>query len=156
MDPKPDLSIGADPTAATGVGVYPPTAQSIALLSRRGDPVTVFAKVANDDLLPDAMKLRGSSGDKFFAVSYSTAGANVTAAVIAGTFATEVIGPDDAAVGMTVTITPNKRLLTKKVKKGKRVLTTTLRKTYSGLIEATAAEDPTRSDTVRYQVTTTP
>jgi hypothetical protein len=42
------------------------------------------------------------------------------------------------------------------VKKGKRVLTTTLRKTYSGLIEATAAEDPTRSDTVRYQVTTTP
>jgi hypothetical protein len=48
------------------------------------------------------------------------------------------------------------RLLTKKVNKGKRVLTTTLRKTHSGLIEATAADDPTRSDTVRYQVTTTP
>ena len=118
--------------------------------------MTLFAKVANDDLLPDAMKLRGSSGDKFFAVSYTTAGANVTASMIAGTFATEVMGPDDAAVGMTVTITPNKRLLTKKVKKGKRVLTTTLRKTHSGLIEATAAGDPTRSDTVRYQVTTTP
>jgi len=75
--------------------------------------------------------------------------------VIAGTFATEVMGPDDAAVGMTIAITPNKRLLTKKVKKGKRVLTTTLRKTHSGLIEATAADDATRSDTVRYQVTTT-
>jgi hypothetical protein len=154
--PKPDLSIGSDPTAATGVGVYPPTAQSIAVLSRRGDPVTLFAKVANEGLLPDAMKLRGSGGNSLFAVSYTTAGANVTASVIAGTFATEVMGPDDAAVGMTIAITPNKRLLTKKVKKGKRVLTTTLRKTHSGLIEATAADDPTRSDTVRYQVTTTP
>jgi len=154
--PKPDLSIGSDPTAATGLGVYPPTPQSIALLSRRGDPVTLFAKVANEGLLPDAMELRGSGGNSLFAVSYTTAGANVTAAVIAGTFATEVMGPDDAAVGITVTVTPNKRLLTKKVKKGKRVLTTTLRKTHSGLIEATAADDPTRSDTVRYQVTTTP
>jgi hypothetical protein len=27
---------------------------------------------------------------------------------------------------------------------------------HSGLIEATATDDPTRSDTVRYQVTTTP
>jgi formylglycine-generating enzyme required for sulfatase activity len=154
--PKPDLSIGSDPTAATGVGVYPPTAQSIAVLSRRGDPVTLFAKVANEGLLPDAMKLRGSGGNSLFAVSYTTAGANVTASVIVGTFATEVIGPDDAAVGMTIAVTPNKRLLTKKVKKGKRLLTTTLRKTHSGLIEATAAGDPTRSDTVRYQVTTTP
>jgi hypothetical protein len=57
---------------------------------------------------------------------------------------------------MTIAVTPNKRLLTKKVKKGKRVLTTFLRKTHSGLIEATAAGDSTRSDTVRYQVTTTP
>jgi len=61
--PKPDLSIGADPTAATGVGLYPPTPQSIAVLSRRGDPVTVFAKVANEGLLPDAMELRGSGGN---------------------------------------------------------------------------------------------
>jgi hypothetical protein len=117
--PKPDLSIGSDPTAATGVGVYPPTAQSIALLSRRGDPVTFFAKVANEGLLPAAIELRGSGGNSLFAVSYTTAGANVTASVIAVTFATEVIGPDNAAVGMTITITPNKRLLTKKVKKGK-------------------------------------
>ncbi len=102
------------------------------------------------------MTLRGSGGSSLFAVSYTTAEGDVTAAVIAGTFATEVMGPDDAAVGITVTITPNKRLLTKKVKKGKRLLTTYLRKTHSGLIEATATDDPTRSDTVRYQVTTTP
>ena len=36
-DPKPDPSIGSDPTAATGVGVSPPTARFIAPLSRRGD-----------------------------------------------------------------------------------------------------------------------
>ena len=155
-DPKPDLSIGADPTAATGVGVYPPTAQSIALLSRRGAPVPLFTKVANDGLLPDAMRLRGSSGDNFFAVSYSTAAGNVTAQMIAGSFATAVMGPDDSPVTLTVIVLPNKRLLTKKVKKGKRVLTTTLRKTYSGFIEATATDDPTRSDTVRYRVTTAP
>jgi hypothetical protein len=154
--PKPDLSIGSDPTAATGVGVYPPTPQSIALLSRRGAPVTLFAKVANEGLLPDAMKLRGSSGDKFFAVSYTTAGANVTAAVIAGSFATPVLSQDDSAVTLSVSVSPNKRLLKKKVKKGKRRLTTYRRKTHSGLIEATAAGDPTRSDTVLYQVTTTP
>jgi hypothetical protein len=155
-DPKPDLSIGSDPTAATGVGVYPPTAQSVALLSRRGAPVTLFAKVANKGLLPDAMRLRGPSGDKFFAVSYSTAGGNVTAKIIAGSFATPVLSQDDSPVTLTVSVSPNKRLLKKKVKKGKRRLTTYLRKTYSGFIEATATDDPTRSDTVRYQVTTTP
>jgi uncharacterized delta-60 repeat protein len=155
-DPKPDLSIGSDPTAATGVGVYPPTAQSIAVLSRRGAPVTLFAKVANKGLLPDAMRLRGSVGDRLFPVSYFSGGGNVTAQMIGGTFTTGVLGPDDAAVGITVTVTPNKRLLKKKVKKGKRRRTTYLRKNYSGLIEATATDDPTRSDTVRYQVTTTP
>jgi hypothetical protein len=67
-----------------------------------------------------------------------------------------VLSQDDSPVSLTVSVTPNKRLLTKKVKKGKRLLTTTLRKTQSGLIEATAAGDPTQSDTVRYQVTTTP
>jgi len=155
-DPKPDLSIGSDPTAATGVGVYPPTSQSIALLSRRGAPVPLFAKVANEGLLPDAMRLRGSSGDNFFAVSYSTAAGNVTAQMIAGSFATPVLSQDDSPVTLTVSVSPNKRLLTKKVKKGKRVLTTTLRKTYSGFIEATATDDPARSDRVRYQVTTAP
>ncbi len=151
--PKPDLSIGSDPTAATGVGVYPSTAQSIAILSRRGARVTLFAKVANEGLLPDAMRLRGSGGNSLFAVSYKTAEANVTAQVIAGTFATPELGPDDAAVGLTVTVTPNRRLLTKTVKNGNRIRTAYLRKTYTGLIEATAARDTNRSDTVRYQIT---
>jgi len=137
-DPKPDLSIGAD------------------LTSRRGDPAFFFAKVANEGLLPDAIRLRGSSGDNFFAVSYSTAEGNVTAQVIAGSFATPVMGQDDPPVNLTVSVSPNKRLLTKKVRKGKRVLTTYLRKTHSGVIEATAAGDPTRSDAVRYRVTTMP
>jgi hypothetical protein len=154
--PKPDLSIGADPTAATGAEEYSPVIQSVALLSRRGATVKLFAKVANEGLLPDAMRLRGSSGDNFFAVSYATAEGNVTAAVIAGSFATPVLSQDDSPVNLTVSVSPNKRLLTKKVKKGKRALTTTLRKTYSGFIEATATDDPTRSDAVRYKVTTTP
>jgi len=151
--PKPDLSIGSGPTAGTGVGVYPPTAQSIAILSRRGAPVTLSAKVANEGLLPDAMRLRGSGGNSLFAVSYKTDEANVTAQVIAGTFATPELGPDDPAVGLTVTVTPNRRLLTKTVKNGNRIRTAYLRKTYTGLIEATAARDTNRSDTVRYQIT---
>jgi hypothetical protein len=154
--PRPDVSIGSDPTAATGAEVYSPVVQSVALLSRRGAPVSLFAKVANEGILPDAMTLRGSSGDNFFAVSYATAEGNVTAQMIAGSFATSVMGQDDPPVALTVSVSPNKRLLTKKVKKGKRLLTTYLRKNYSGLIEAKAAGDANLSDTVRYQVTTTP
>ena len=152
--PKPDLSIGSGPAAATGVGVYPPTAQSISILSRRGAPVTFFAKVANDSLVAEAMRLRGSGDNSLFAVRYKTDEANVTAQVIAGTFATPELGPDGAAVGLTVTVTPNRRLLTKTVKSGNRIRTAYLRRTYTGLIEATAALDTNRSDTVRYQITT--
>jgi hypothetical protein len=154
--PKPDLSIGTTPSAPIGINAYAPTMQQGSVNSQRAAPKTFFAQVGNDGLLPDAMQLRGSAGNSLFAVGYFSGGGNVTAQMIAGTFATAVMGPDDPPIGLSVTITPNKRLLTKKVKKGKRTVTTYLRKTYAGFIEARAAGNTALSDTVRYQVTTTP
>jgi formylglycine-generating enzyme required for sulfatase activity len=154
--PRPDLSIGLTASAATGAGVYSPTAQSVTVLSRRGVAKTVFARIDNDGLLPDAMRLRGSARNSLFAVSYFSGGGNVTAQMIAGTFATAVMGPDDAPIGLSVTITPNKRLVTRQVRQGGRLVTTYLRKTYAGFIEARAAGNTALSDAVRYQVTTTP
>ncbi len=132
-----------------GLKVFSPAAQSISLLSRRGVPKTFFARIDTDGLLPDAMRLRGSAGNRLFAVGYFSGGSNVTARMIAGTFVTAVMGPDDEPVAFSVTVTPNKRLIIRKVKKGKRVLTTYPRKTHSGLIEATATGDSTRTDRVR-------
>jgi len=89
-------------------------------------------------------------------LSYSTAEGNLTAQIIVGSFATLVLSQDDSPVRLSVTVTPNKRLTTKKVKKGTRFVTTYLRKAYAGFIEASTAGSAAPSDAVRYQVTTTP
>jgi formylglycine-generating enzyme required for sulfatase activity len=154
--PKPDASIGTTPSATIGINAYAPTVQQGSVNSKRAVPKTFFAQVGNDGLLPDGMRLRGSVGNSLFAVSYFSGGGNVTAQMIAGTFATAVMGPDDAPIGLSVTITPNKRLVTRQVRQGGRLVTTYLRKTYAGFIEARAAGNTALSDTVRYQVTTTP
>ncbi len=88
--------------------------------------------------------------------AYFSGGVNVTAQMIAGTLETPVMGPEDTATGLIATVVPNKRLVTKKVGRGRRLVTTYLRKTYSGFIEARAAGNTTFSDTVQFRVTTTP
>jgi hypothetical protein len=63
---------------------------------------------------------------------------------------------DDPPLQLTVTVTPNQSEIVKRVLRGGKRVTTYLRRTYSGFIEATAVGNAALSDTVRYQVTTTP
>jgi hypothetical protein len=153
--PKPDLSIGDTPAAASGADLHPPAVQSIVVLSRRAVARTIFAQADNDGPVPDSMSLRGSAGARHFAVTYFSGGANVTAQMIAGTHTTAVMDDDDPPVSLVVMAVPNRRLLTRRVRQGERLVTKYLRRTYSGFIEATAESDGTRSDTVRFQITTT-
>jgi formylglycine-generating enzyme required for sulfatase activity len=155
-NPKPDLSIGPSPTAATGKGLYPPAVQTVTVMSRRGAPKTLFAQVGNDGSFPDTMRLLGSAGNRLFAVSYFSGGGNVTAQMIAGTFGTPLMGPGDPPLRLTVSVAPKQRLITKKVKKGNRFVPTYLRKTYNGFVEARSVDDTSLYDAARFQVKTTP
>lgn len=155
-EPKPDVSVGLTATATTGINVYSPAAQSAIAISKRAVPKTVFALVDNDGPLDDTMKLQGSAGNALFAVAYTGPGGNITAQMVTGTFTTASLAEADAPVSISAKVTPNKRKLTKKVRKGKRLVTTYLKKTYAGFIKASASSDASLSDTVTYQVKTTP
>jgi formylglycine-generating enzyme required for sulfatase activity len=154
--PRPDLSIGLNTGTGIGAGVYSPTVQRVTGLSRRAVTRTIFASAGNDGPLADAMRLRGSPRNRFFAVRYVSGGSNLTAQIVAGTHTTAVMDADDPPLQLTVTVTPNQSEIVKRVLRGGKRVTTYLRRTYSGFIEATAVGNTALSDTVRYQVTTTP
>jgi hypothetical protein len=153
--PRPDASLGEAAAATDGSDVYSPAVQNVTVLSRRAVARTIFASAGNDGPLADTMILRGSAGDRFFAVSYFSGSANLTAQIIAGTHTTGVMDRDDPPVSLMVTVVPDRNLATRRVKQGRRFVTTYLRRTYSGFIEATAGSNAALSDTVRFQVTTT-
>ncbi|MBU6180487.1 MAG: hypothetical protein KGR69_12550, partial [Verrucomicrobia bacterium] len=158
--PKPDVAGGLF-SATTGSNVYSPTPQAVVASSKKAAPVTLLFAIDNDGPLSDSMRVSGtgSAADGSFAISYTspTAG-NVTAGVIAGTYTTPVITESGAAVPLSAQITPNKnsKSIVKKVKRGKKTITTYLKKTFPGSVTARASSDTTLSDTVNFSVTTTP
>jgi hypothetical protein len=157
-EPKPDVSVGLTAAATTGVNVYSPAVQTALANSRRAAPVTVFFLIDNDGPLADTMRIAGTGGNTLFGVAYNSSAGNVTATVVAGTFTTASITEDGAPVSLSAQVTPNKRNkgIVKKVRRGKRLVTTYLRKTFIGTVRASASSDAGLSDTAGYQVTTTP
>jgi hypothetical protein len=98
-----DASLAAAP--APTLRALPPQ-----LVSRNARPVRTQIEFGNGGNLPDAIRLRGPRGDRFFAIRYLSGG-NVTAAVTSGNFATgQLIGP--LRVRVTAQISPNRRSLT--------------------------------------------
>ncbi len=156
--PKPDVSVGLTATATTGIDIYSPAVQKAIATSRRAAPVSVFFLVDNDGPLSDSMKIGGTGGNGLFGVAYNSNAGNVTASVITGTLTTGVLAEGDAPVSLSARITPNKnsKAIVKKVKKGKRLVITYLKKTFNGTVRATASSDASLSDTAAYQVNTTP
>ena len=69
-----------------------------------------------------------------------------------------VLDEDDAPVPISARITPNKKNkgIVKKVRRGSRLITTYLRKTFPGTVVASASSDASLSDTVSYRVNTVP
>lgn len=156
--PKPDVSVGTTAVAPIGADVYSPTLQRVVVTSKRAVPKTVFARVDNDGPLPDSFKILGTRGNALFGVAYTGPGGNITAQVVAGTFTTAVLDEDDAPVSIQARVTPNKRskAIVKKVRKGRRLVTTYLRKTFTGTLKATASSDAALTDTATFQVNTVP
>jgi hypothetical protein len=150
-EPKADVSVGTAVTAPTGVDVYSPTGQSVAITSSKANAVTGFFAVDNDGPVDDTFKVQASAGNSLFAVSYFEAADNVTAQVIAGTFTTDLLSKSTAAVTFRAAVTPNKKKIIKK-KKGKKPQT--LKKTYTSIIKATASSNAAITDTATIVVRT--
>ncbi len=159
--PRPDISVGLDPTASSGVDLYDPPApqQSVLAISTRLAIKNVFFRIDNDGPLPDAMRINGPGHDSRFRVLYVLAGRNVTAAVIAGTAATSVLAAADAPVPLFVRISPNRKNtgILRKVVVNQRPTWVYGRESFgpNGLT-VRATTDPTFSDTATFQLNTVP
>jgi sulfatase modifying factor 1 len=159
--PRPDISVGLDPTASSGVDLYDPPApqQSVLAISTKAAIKNVFFRIDNDGPLPDAMRINGPGSDSRFRVAYVLAGRNVTAAVIAGTAATPVLAAADAPVPLFVRISPTRKNpnILRKVVVNQRPTWIYGRETFgpNGLT-VRATTDPTLSDTATFQLNTVP
>jgi len=151
-EPKADVSV-----AGSGADVYSPVAQATAATSVKANPVSVAFAVDNDGPLDDTFKVQGSAGNPLFGVSYFQGATNVTAQVIAGTYTTPSLAEGDAPVNFSMTVTPNKKKLTKKFKKvpGKKPKKPKiLKKSMVSVIKATASSNASISDTATITVST--
>ena len=147
---RPDVSVGASPAGLLGVGLYAPSTQLVALVSKNAIPVTGHATLANRGILPDVMAVSGTGGSALFTVSYSGPEGNITAGLLAGTYRTPEMDETAEPVPIRATITPNKKKLTKK--KGKK--TFLLKKNHTILIRATSTFDPATGDAASISVQT--
>ncbi len=159
--PRPDVSVGLDPTASSGVDLYNPPApqQSVLAISTKAAIKNVFFRIDNDGPVPDAMRINGPGPDSRFRVSYVLAGRNVTAGVIAGTATTSVLAASDWPVPLFVRISPNRKNtdIVGKVVVNQRPTWIYGRETFgpNGLT-VRATTDPTLSDTAIFQLNTVP
>ncbi len=159
--PRPDVSVGLDRTASSGVDLYNPPApqQSVLAISTKAAIKNVFFRIDNDGPLPDAMRINGPGHDSRFRVLYVLAGRNVTAEVIAGTATTAVLAAADAPVPLFVRISPNRKNtdILRKVVVNQRLTWVYGRETFgpNGLT-VRATTDPTLSDTATFQLNTVP
>ena len=148
---RPDVAVGSSFGTLRGVGLYgAPASQAITLKSKKLRPVQALAVVANRGTLPDTLNVRGTAGNSFFRTVYLSAGLNVTAGLVSGTFETGEISDGDNAVAITALISPDRKRLVKK--RGKRKVI--LRRAYLSQIDAISTADPIRGDSGQVRVLT--
>jgi hypothetical protein len=162
-DPKPDISVGLEATTAlnpdSGIDAYFPASsdsQSAVATSAKAAAKDIFFLIDNDDVLPDSMRISGPGPDSRFKVAYKLAGKNVTAAVIAGTAKTVVIGPDDAPVPFSVKISPDRRSteITERLTIGGKLTTVYYARSFIGNVTVSASSDPTKTDVAKFRLNT--
>src|SRR5690606_22649212 len=120
---RPDVAVGTGLGTLRGVGAYSaPASQSVRLRSKNLRPVRAVATVANRGTLPDTMTVRGTGGNALFRAIYTSGGANVTAALVSGTFETAEISEGDGAAVIGALIKPDRKRLLKKRGKRKKIL----------------------------------
>lgn len=145
VETRPDVAVGSSLTAAAGAGIYNTTAgQLVGYTSVKAGVVSALATFRNAGTLPDELLISGTPGNALFGVVYTNASANITAQVITGTYRTPVLTAGDEASWIRVTVTPNKKKLTKKAK-GKRPKI--LKRSQLLQIRASSTFDPALTDT---------
>lgn len=147
---RPDVAVGASSGGLAGVGVYSPTSQVAGLASFRAGVVTGFVTISNRGKLPDAIAVKGTGSNALFGVSYSGPEGNITAGLITGTYRTAEMDENVASVSLRVTISPNKKRLTKKNGKKNHIL----KKSHAVLIQAKSTLDPLIGDSALISVQT--
>jgi Tol biopolymer transport system component len=129
-------------TAKTSVGdgVYETTAtlQKLPVLKvKRGRSATFRVTVEHDGSAVDRVSVLGCGTTKGFTVGYRVGGVDVTAAVLAGTYALGPADPDaSVAIDLTIAVSP----------------TVALGRTKACAVTATSATDATKLDQVAVQV----
>jgi len=160
-EPQPDISVGADATASSGIDVHGPASalQSALIVSRRAVPKTVFFLIDNDGTLGDAMRIAGPGPDSRFRISYTLAGKNVTAGVVAGVALTQVIETSDAPVALSARVVPdrtNPQIMDRTIVNGRRTIVWGTRTFGPKYVTVTASTDANYTDTATFQINTTP
>ena len=94
-----------------------PSAQKLpALKVKRAKSAAFTVQLQNDGSALDRFTVHGCPVTKGFTVTYKVSGADVTAAVAAGTYATAAMNPDDVAtLDMTVVVSKKAKLNVVKV-----------------------------------------
>ncbi len=118
---RPDVAVGTTLGNLRGVEVYAgPSSQQLALVSTRLAPVRAIATIGNRGNQADVIKGRATPGNALFRTVYVSGGANVTAALTTGTFATASIDGNDDAVLVGITVTPDRQL--QRVRNGRKTI----------------------------------
>ncbi len=159
--PQPDISVGPDATASSGIDVYGPASasQSALIVSRRAVPKTVFFLIDNDGTLGDSMRISGPGPDSRFRITYKTAGKNVTASVVTGLAVTTVIETSDAPVSLSARVVPdrtNPQIKDRAIVNGRQTIVWGTRSFGPKYVTVTASTDADYTDTATFQINTTP
>lgn len=104
-----DAAAGASLPATVGLGLYSPVLQQVTLRSPSGRKVSAYATMGNEGSVRDRFDVSGTRGTSEFSVSYFDGLGNVTAAVVAGTYATAEADPGETTGWIRVDVTPTKR-----------------------------------------------
>lgn len=145
---RPDIAMGPNPSRWVGLGTYRPANQLLTITSRNAVPVTAFARVSNNGLLPDILAVRGGRGNSRFAFTYTGTGGNLTARIVSGAYRTrEVSGGANPEV-IRVTVKPNRKALS--YRKGKRTLLRSVR--FTSPVTASSTRSPAVSDGAAIQI----
>ncbi len=160
-EPQPDISVGPDATASSGIDVHGPASalQSAVIVSRRAVPKTVFFLIDNDGTLADSMRIAGPGPDSRFRITYTLARKNVTAGVIAGVALTPVIDTNDAPVPLSARVAPdrtNPQIMDRVIVNGRRTIVWGSRTFGPKYVTVTASTDADFTDTATFKVDTTP
>lgn len=135
-------------TVAPSVTVAPAS-----IISKKAKPVSGTATIRNNSALADTFRVSAGAGNGLFGAAYfDGTGANVTAALITGTYETPSLDENASPVSIRAAITPNKKKIVKKGKNGKKGKT--LKKTFRSIVRATSSSNPAISAAGQFSVTT--